>query len=406
MSDTNVPNDLSVSPPKAAEPALTLLIADDEDFGRQYLSVLAEALGFNVVQAVDGMDAVAKFHAHQADLVVMDVLMPKMDGYAATRLIKAASNDAHVPVIFLTGLNDIDSLTQCLECGGDDFLTKPYNQIILTAKLSAHARARRFSLTLRERNEQLAYFKNRTMREQAVAERVFSKILARGQPALPNVTAHVSPMAIFSGDVYQAASAPSGALFLILGDFTGHGLSAAIGALPVAELFTNMVHAGNDVSTITIELNRRMTEILPPDMFLAAAVLRYDPHRQALNVWLGGLPPPFITDAQGNVVTTLTPQHMPLGILKPHEFDAGVRDYDLPDHGRVVLYSDGVIEATSPTGEAFGEHRLITAVQANSADSAINNVLDALRRFTGQLTQQDDISLIELRQQTPMAHSQ
>lgn len=399
MSDTNAPSDPSASPPKAVESTLTLLIADDEDFGRQYLAVLAEALGFNVIQAVDGMDAVAKFHAQQADLVVMDVLMPKMDGYAATRLIKAASNDAHIPVIFLTGLNDIDSLTQCLECGGDDFLTKPYNQIILTAKLSAHARARRFSLALRERNEQLAYFKNRTMREQAVAERVFSKILARGQPALPNVTAHISPMAIFSGDVYQAASAPDGTLFLILGDFTGHGLSAAIGALPVAELFTNMVHAGSDVSAIAAELNRRMTEILPPDMFLAAAILRYNPQRQVLNVWLGGLPPPFITDAQGNVATTLTPQHMPLGILKPHEFDAGISDYALPEHGRVVLYSDGVIEATSPAGEAFGEQRLIKAVQDSTSDSAINSVLNALQRFTGQLTQQDDMSLIELRRQ-------
>lgn len=118
-----------------------VLVVDDTATNRQILSVFLKKLGHTVDLAEDGAQAVDKFSQHPYDLVIMDVMMPVMDGYEATRRIKRLCGDRWVPVVFLSALDKDENLVTGLEAGGDDYLPKPVNFVVLEAKLRSLSRA-------------------------------------------------------------------------------------------------------------------------------------------------------------------------------------------------------------------------------------------------------------------------
>ena len=132
---------------------LNILIVDDQAANRTLLSFLLEEDGHQIIEAASGQEGVDCFSRDVPDLVLLDVMMPGMDGYETATLIKAQSPE-HVPIIFLTALSDDVSLSKCIESGGDDFLTKPVNETLLTAKIKAHERIRELNseLTKKTRN--------------------------------------------------------------------------------------------------------------------------------------------------------------------------------------------------------------------------------------------------------------
>src|SRR5690606_16464168 len=115
------------------KPRMHILVVDDTEANRKLLAWILEDEGHTVTEAKDGRQAVTLFQAGEFDLVLMDVMMPVMDGFEATRAIKEYLGDRHVPIIFLTALSDDASLAKCLAIGGDDFLSKPINEKILQA---------------------------------------------------------------------------------------------------------------------------------------------------------------------------------------------------------------------------------------------------------------------------------
>lgn len=131
----------AASPVAAPTPSQHILVVDDTATNRQILGVFLKKLGHQVDLAEDGAQAVELFASKAYDLVIMDVMMPVMDGYEATRRIKALCGNRWVPVIFLSALDKDESLVTGLEAGGDDYLPKPVNFVVLAAKLRSLSRA-------------------------------------------------------------------------------------------------------------------------------------------------------------------------------------------------------------------------------------------------------------------------
>jgi PAS domain S-box-containing protein len=153
----------------AAMPAYShrILVVDDTATNRQILAVFLKKLGHTVTLAEDGAQAVALFAASQFDVVIMDVMMPVMDGYEATRRIKTMCGDRWVPVIFLSALDKDENLVTGLEAGGDDYLPKPVNFVVLEAKLRSLSR----SLALRRELEDARRF------NQAVTDNLLDAVI-------------------------------------------------------------------------------------------------------------------------------------------------------------------------------------------------------------------------------------
>lgn len=120
---------------------MSVLAVDDNRTNLHILQVFLKKLGHDVILAENGEQAVQRFQKDHPDLVLLDIMMPVMDGFEAARRIKAASKDKWVPIIFLSALNRDENLVEGLEAGADDYLTKPINFVVLEAKLRSMQRS-------------------------------------------------------------------------------------------------------------------------------------------------------------------------------------------------------------------------------------------------------------------------
>lgn len=376
---------------------LKVLVVDDEITNCMLLHAMLAGEGHTVATAHDGVEAIRLFTRERPDLILMDINMPSMDGYEATRQIKEIAGENFVPVIFVTAMDDDLGLARCIECGGDDFITKPYNRIILTAKIAAMARLGQLYATIRVQRDELAYHQERLITEQEVAKNVFSNIVHAGAINAPNIKYLISPMAIFNGDMLLVARRPAGGLYVMLGDFTGHGLSAAIGAMPVADIFYRMSAKGFSIHEIVSEINQKLRVVLPTGIFLAACLIELDIRERKLSVWNGGVPDLLVFRPGVGIRHRAVSRHVPLGVLSNNKLGKEMEILDIEENDRVLLYTDGLIEAWNGRGEMFGQDRLDIHLQPQSnASSIFENICTSLQEFVGAQSPTDDMTFIEV----------
>ena len=387
-----------MNPPQAR--GLTILIAEDSVVDRLLLANIVKRQGHTVLLASNGAEAVEVFRQQRPHLVLMDGLMPVMDGFEATRQIKALAGEVLVPIIFLTSLNHADALTRTLEAGGDDVLLKPYNPMLLAAKITVMDRLRRLQDTVLQQRDQIARHNVYLLNEQRVAKAVFDRVAHEGCLSAPNIQYRQSPYALFNGDLLLAAHTPSGDTHLLLADFTGHGLPAAIGAMPLAEVFYSMTAKGYGLGEMLREMNAKLKRILPVDMFCCAHVVCVSALRRSLEVWSGGMPDGYLHTLATGQRTALSSQHLPLGVLKAKAFDHSTRVLPMLPGDQLFLLTDGVTETTGPDEQLFGAQRLQRVLEANrDPQHLIDEVEQALRQFQGQI--RDDVSMVQITSQVP-----
>ncbi|MDN3378101.1 MULTISPECIES: fused response regulator/phosphatase [unclassified Pseudoalteromonas] len=370
-----------------------VLVVDDQALNRSLLSVMLKQQGYQVTTANNGIEALAVIDSQSIDIVLLDVLMPEMDGYETAPKIKQRSEDVYLPIIFITSLEDKDSLEHCLAVGGDDFIHKPFDKVILTAKIKAHSRTRQLSLKAHEQNAQLEYHYNQTEREHEIVEHIFNNALENQNEFSNNIDFHLSPASMFNGDMLLVAQSPIGSLYCMLGDFTGHGLAAAVGALPASKVFYTMVNKGMAVNDIAHEVNTVLAKLLPGHMFCAATIIELSSSGKSISAWLGGLPDAYVIDQQGKVLKTLESQHMALGILDADEFERELIHFEVDNTTRIVLATDGIIETANDEDEYFGEQRFIQVLGSKTQVSC-HDIIEQVTKFAKGSKQQDDLSLV------------
>lgn len=376
---------------------LKVLIVDDDVSNCLLINAILSSAGYQTVVARNGAEAVAIFDKDPQDIVLMDIMMPVMDGYEATIEIKKLAAGRVVPVIFLTAVDDEQGLARCIECGGDDFLSKPYNHIILKAKIDAMARLSHFHSTVIAQRNEIEYHQERLLKEQNVAKTIFSNIAHAGCLNASNIKYMLSPMAIFNGDLLLAARKPSGGMHIMLGDFTGHGLSAAIGAIPVADIFYRMTAKGFGIDEVVSEINIKLRSVLPTGIFCAAAIIEIDTVEHKLVVWNGGLPDIFVYRKNDGIRHRLESMHLPLGVVGNESLDKEMQCVDIDQGDGIYLYTDGVIEAWDLNGKMYGQKRLEMLLQGDQENSSKFDVIrNDLEEFIGEQDHSDDITLIEI----------
>ncbi len=352
--------------------------------------------GFDVVLANNGLEALDVYKKEKPDLVLLDVVMPYLDGYETAPLLKELAGEVYLPVIFITALEDQDSLTRCLDVGGDDFLSKPFERVILHAKIKAHARIRDLSQKAFEQKKQLDFYRLKTEREHEIVEHIFQRAFEGNYKAPHLLDFHLSPASMFNGDIMLVELGPTGNLYIMMGDFTGHGLAAAVGTLPVSSSFYSMVQKGLSVGDIAIQINDILLKLLPDDMFCAASIIELNNMGKSLSVWTGGTPDMYLIDNQNDQFTTIESQHMALGILEQDEFDAASMNYSVAKQEQLIVFTDGLVEIMDENGEMFGYERL-TELLKQPHYQEIPNIIDELNYFSGGVEQDDDISILSLR---------
>jgi len=377
--------------------ALKILVAEDSAADRMILQSMLQRSGHQVVLTEDGQGAIQAFSECHPDLVFLDVMMPNVNGIEAARRIKSLAGDELVPVIFLTSLADAESLAACLDAGGDDFLSKPYNQIVLDSKIKAFSRMREMHRTVAHQKDQIALHNKHLIQEQNVAKQVFDKIAHAGSLKLDIIRYYMSALAVFNGDVLLAEVSPRGSLFVVLGDFTGHGLPAAIGSMPLASTFYGMVSKGFSLADILREINQKLYQTLPVGLFCCATCVDINFQKMRISVWNGGLPDNILYRHRTRTYERIKSRHLPLGVLSNRDFKAEAQVLQLYEGDHLLMWSDGIQEARNRNGEMFGEENINRVLDAGAeAGSIYQQILKRVQEHIGSTEKDDDISLVDI----------
>ena len=232
--------------------------------------------------------------------------------------------------------------------------------------------------------------------EERIAKDVFSRIVS-GSEEIPGIKQWAIPFAVFSGDLVLSAKDDKGATHCLLCDFTGHGLPAALGAMPVSAIYKTMVSRGMPGDVVLHELNNKLKDLLPTEYFCCAVYVVIDHENKCATIWNCGLPEVMIVGQGGEITSEIKAGNLPLGIVKTKAKYTAV---SIPlNHGdSIYLCTDGITEAENMDGDMFGEaayHRLLQTT--DHGFGRINDIETSITQYMGKAPPGDDLSLVEIR---------
>ena len=320
---------------------LKILVVDDTRTILLLLQTLLTKHGHTVVTASDGLEAIRAFLHEDPDVILMDVMMPNMDGIEAAQHIRDIS--AVIPIFFLSADTGEESVRKALQIGSD-YIAKPLQPAQLLDKLNAHFRAVLAYREVVEQKKEVQRLHDTMVEESRVAAHVLRRMLSRTEYPSTMLQYTVIPSGIFSGDIVLAGTTPSGKLNVILADAIGHGLPAAFSVMPLVPAFEAMTRKGFPLEDILVEINRRLKSVMPLGRFIAATAVSVDFHSGACEVWVGGNPAVMIL-SQGSL-SHVASSHLALGLNEIEDRAAFVcESLQLQPSDRLVLFSDGLTEA-------------------------------------------------------------
>jgi two-component system, HptB-dependent secretion and biofilm response regulator len=290
-----------------------ILIVDDDEDARDMMHQFLENEGYRVLEAGNGEQALQIFKNHPPALILMDAIMPIMDGFDACRKIRDIQGVEHVPIIMITAMEDDASIRRAFDAGAEEYITKPIQWIVIAQRIRLQISSHMAQANLALANGKMAF-------EREIVEEVLTK-MRKSSPfddfRLRYLLASVDKTA---GDLILSARRPDGGQHILLGDVTGHGLPAAIIGPTVSDIFYSMTKKGFTSGVILAEINRKILEKLPTGLFLAITWVDLDAPRKNLFLWIGGMNDLLIF-RQGEIIQRFQSQHMPLGIGDEQSFN-------------------------------------------------------------------------------------
>ena len=383
--------------------SLKILVTDDTEANLALISAFVEMLGHTAIQARNGQEAVDLFRTEEPDMVLMDVMMPVMDGYQATAEIRQLAGNKWVPVLFLSAKVQEQDQIQGLAVGGDDYLTKPVNLTILQAKIKAMQRIAEMQHVIAENARRLTLYREENEREQDIAKHMLEKIIRTDKFDDQLIERWIRPAKHFSGDIIAAEFTPRNELYVILADSAGHGLAAALNVVPMVEVFYSMAHKGYGIPNIARELNRKIRLLMPTEHFVSTVLAAINFSDRTIELWNGGMPPSYFVNNQGKILREWGSMHPPLGILDDIDFQSKTETFQWDTPGRLFLYSDGLIGSENANGEQFGKDRVLQVLAAEEDEQPFSRLVSAVSAFLGQANATDDVSIATIHCQMDYA---
>jgi serine phosphatase RsbU (regulator of sigma subunit) len=339
---------------------------------------------FDVLVASEAKSALTLFEDKYIDYVMIeaDCIDVEIDELVYTLRVRAGN--VFIPIIILASAEDENLLSVCLTAGCDDFLFKPLTATALKARFSS----------LQQVCELKKLYKS-SIAEQLVAKQILAYALSERNIQFEEIQLLSKSKAVFSGDLFLTAKRPGGGLHLLAADFTGHGLSAAIGALPVADIFSVMTGKGFELEDILENINTKLHTLLPVSMFMACCMLKIDSDLKHASVWNGGMPDIYLRDGQtGEIKNKIKAGHIPLGIDEATINNFKLETIDIRPKDQFIIYTDGLTEAENASGDMFGYKHLDKCLDnSRNKELVFANIVATFNEFCGDVKPSDDVTL-------------
>jgi phosphoserine phosphatase RsbU/P len=377
-----------------ANKRVLLLVDDDSENIQVVHSILKDNYKIRVAKTGAKALELAKIEP-SPDLILLDVIMPEMDGYEACRWLKSDQRTRDIPVIFLTGKTEVADEARGFEVGAVDYIHKPFSPPIVTARVRTHLMLRDAHETL---NRQLVAING----ELEMARQIQLSILPRNTPTLQGleIEARYVPMSSVAGDFYNFLVIDEKHVGILIADVSGHGLPSALIASMLQTALAAQAPNAPDPAQVLSGLNRALHGKFMNNYYVTAAYLFVDLENSMVN-YAGAAHPPLL---QWRSKTGRTAAHVENGLMLGPFSDATYSSVSFPlEKGdRLVLITDGVIEAKDSADREFGIDRLRDVMQSHHA-SPVYGFADALMRELSCWSehipgpgQSDDITLLAI----------
>jgi sigma-B regulation protein RsbU (phosphoserine phosphatase) len=397
----------------------TILIVDDSQTNRDLLSRQIQAQGYHAITAADGRHALELIQTGKVDLMLLDIIMPEPNGYQVLQWIRHSSWQ-HIPVIMISALDEIDSVVKCIEMGAEDYLPKPFNSVLLKARINACLNKKRLrdkeSLYLSElakANEQITQLNQllsaentRLSAEVEITQRLQKMILPKEKELKTidtlEIAGFMEPADEVGGDYYDVLS-DRDRLKIGIGDVTGHGLESGVLMLMVQTAVRTLMESNQTDPKKFLEiLNRTIyknVQRMDSDKHLSLCLVDY--HQGKLK--LSGQHEEIVVVRAGGIVERIDTIDLgfPIGLEENIEGFIFQVEIKLESQDVVVLYTDGITEAENSYGQQYGLERLCQTLINNwteSAEQIRQLVIADVREHIGLHKVYDDITLVILKQ--------
>ena len=378
-----------------------ILVVDDNPDNVELARAVVESAGYAAVTASDGIEALECVKASLPDLILLDVMMPRLDGLGVLQALRNNPATSQIPVIMLTAKAAVAERVAGLQLGADDYVPKPFAAGELLARIH----------TLLKRSEKLRYLNplmgvlgdwfsergvERLSRELEVAREIQMSLL----PKVPPPTHGVEMGAVLysseavSGDFFDFLPMPDGTLGISVGDVSGKGIPAALLMIMVRTLFRVTASDGEPPGKVLARINRHLCRDIPPSMFVTMFFCLLGPGRQLVYGDAGHVKPILLRPGQRP--QTLEAEGTPLGALDDAEF--GERALQLNEGDLLALFTDGVVESIGPNGRMLGLEGLNALLEANRdrrPQEMVEAIAGEIKKNPGPL--RDDLTLLVLR---------
>jgi serine phosphatase RsbU (regulator of sigma subunit) len=385
----------------AANDAARILIVDDTESNRDLLSRRLEKQGHVVAAVEGGAAALERLRAEPFDLVLLDIMMPDMNGYEVLERLKADRDLRHLPVIMITAITEMESVVRCIELGAEDHLPKPFNATLLRARIESSLARKR----LRDREQVHA---RALERELAIGRNIQASFLPEELPSVPGweIAAKVLPARTVAGDFYDAFPLRGGErVALVVGDVCDKGVGAALFMavfrsllrVVAAETFGAAMPGSADgrqvARTLRVLSDYNARTHARANMFATVFFGVLDGASGRLAYVNAGHDPPAILRG-GAVLQRLAPTGAAVGLLPGLEWR--YEEVVLEPGDTLLAFTDGVTDARAPSAAMFGEARLFetAAAAGGRAGPLVEAVEAAVQAHIASADPFDDITLL------------
>ncbi|MBN2874694.1 MAG: fused response regulator/phosphatase [Spirochaetales bacterium] len=360
----------------------TVLIVDDSSSNRMFLTSILEEDGYRIVQAEDGEACLKKVSVERPALILLDVVMPGIDGFETLRRLKADPVTRSIAVIMLTGLDDQESKLKAFDYGAVDYIIKSANEAEVRARVRVHVR-------LANTQEELIASRAESLQQIAAAQR--SLLVKPSEVPEARFSIYYRSLHEAGGDFYDVVNVSDGVFFYLMADVAGHDVGTSYVTPAVKVLLKQCATPVYSVEESVAYLNGMLARTVLEDNYLTAFVLRIN-RRAGKAVFLAaGHPPAVFIPADGPVALAECENPF-IGMLEDSTYAAATLDVNPGD--RFVLYTDGLVEAQLDSTDVSGLQQHLLDAVARLRHEPLGSMPEALVRAMGADKPDDDVAVM------------
>jgi len=393
-----------ISPaPRGASPTRMgeshLLVADDDASNREMLARRLQRQGYRVTLASSGLEVLRLLRAQKFDLVLLDMIMPGLDGYQVLTRVKADPALADIPVIIISSLDQENNVARCIEAGAEDYVGKPFNAVFLRARIGASLERKRLRDQERSTFEALKRSQKSLCDELAEAAAYVRSLLPAPIASGPVLADwRFQPSTQLGGDAFGYHWLDDRHLAFYVLDVCGHGVGAALLSVSVMNVIQSRAMPGvdfTDPGAVLGALNRTFAMEKHNNMFFTLWYGVLTVAKGELAFACGGHPPPVVLAPGETKPQCLQANGAIMGGFP--ETNYATERCTLARGSRVYLFSDGVYELARPDGSTVQLQEFVAELAKPVTNTKLDDIMNWAASIRSGANFEDDVSLVELR---------